>query len=37
VVVAGHKYGQGSSREHDAIAPRYLGLQAVVAKSFGAS
>ncbi|MBO0730958.1 MAG: aconitate hydratase [Acidimicrobiaceae bacterium] len=34
VVVAGENYGQGSSREHAAIAPRYLGLQAVVAKSF---
>jgi aconitate hydratase len=33
-VVAGHNYGQGSSREHAAIAPRYLGLRAVVAKSF---
>jgi aconitate hydratase len=34
VIVAGHNYGQGSSREHAAIAPRYLGLQAVLAKSF---
>lgn len=34
VVVAGQNYGQGSSREHAAIAPRYLGLQAVLAKSF---
>jgi aconitate hydratase len=34
VVVAGRNYGQGSSREHAAIAPRYLGLQAVIAKSF---
>jgi len=33
-VVAGHNYGQGSSREHAAIAPRYLGLRAVIAKSF---
>jgi aconitate hydratase len=33
-VVGGHNYGQGSSREHAAIAPRYLGLRAVVAKSF---
>jgi len=33
-VVAGDNYGQGSSREHAAIAPRYLGLRAVVAKSF---
>ncbi|MBO0727645.1 MAG: aconitate hydratase [Acidimicrobiaceae bacterium] len=34
VIVAGHNYGQGSSREHAAIAPRYLGLHAVLAKSF---
>jgi aconitate hydratase len=33
-VVAGRNYGQGSSREHAAIAPRYLGLKAVIAKSF---
>lgn len=33
-VVAGENYGQGSSREHAALAPRYLGLQAVLAKSF---
>ena len=33
-VVAGDNYGQGSSREHAAIAPRYLGLRAVIAKSF---
>src|ERR671914_844265 len=33
-VVGGHNYGQGSSREHAAIAPRYLGLRTVVAKSF---
>jgi aconitate hydratase len=33
-VVAGENYGQGSSREHAAIAPRYLGLKAVIAKSF---
>lgn len=33
-VVGGENYGQGSSREHAAIAPRYLGLKAVVAKSF---
>jgi len=33
-VVAGKNYGQGSSREHAALAPRYLGLRAVVAKSF---
>jgi aconitase A len=34
VVVGGENYGQGSSREHAAIAPRYLGLQAVLAKNF---
>lgn len=34
VVVAGENYGQGSSREHAVIAPRYLGLRAVIAKSF---
>jgi aconitate hydratase len=33
-VVGGHNYGQGSSREHAAIAPRYLGMRVVVAKSF---
>ena len=33
-VVAGDNYGQGSSREHAAIAPRYLGLAAVIAKGF---
>jgi aconitate hydratase len=34
VVVGGMNYGQGSSREHAAIAPRYLGLHAVIAKGF---
>jgi aconitate hydratase len=34
VLVAGRNYGQGSSREHAVIAPRYLGLQAVLAVSF---
>ncbi|MEU6558237.1 aconitate hydratase [Nocardia nova] len=34
IVVGGRNYGQGSSREHAAIAPRYLGLRAVIAKSF---
>ncbi len=34
LIVAGSNYGQGSSREHAAIAPRYLGLKAVIAKSF---
>jgi predicted aconitate hydratase len=33
-IVAGENYGQGSSREHAAIAPRYLGLRMVVAKGF---
>ncbi len=33
-VVGGKNYGQGSSREHAAAAPRYLGLRIVVAKSF---
>ncbi len=31
IVVAGRNYGQGSSREHAALAPRYLGLRAVLA------
>ncbi|MFP3558740.1 aconitate hydratase [Paraburkholderia sp. SIMBA_049] len=34
IVVAGSNYGQGSSREHAALAPRFLELRAVVAKSF---
>ncbi len=34
VVVGGHNYGQGSSREHAALAPMYLGVKAVIAKSF---
>jgi aconitate hydratase len=34
VVVGGENYGQGSSREHAAIAPRFLGLRAVIAKNF---
>ncbi|NVM30119.1 MAG: aconitate hydratase [Candidatus Helarchaeota archaeon] len=33
-VIGGENYGQGSSREHAAIAPKYLGLKAVVVKSF---
>jgi aconitate hydratase len=32
--VGGENYGQGSSREHAALAPRHLGLRAVIAKSF---
>ena len=34
VIVGGANYGQGSSREHAAIAPRYLGLRVVVAKDY---
>jgi aconitate hydratase len=34
IIVGGDNYGQGSSREHAAIAPRYLGLKVVIAKSF---
>ena len=34
VIVGGINYGQGSSREHAALAPRYLGVRVVVAKSF---
>lgn len=33
-IVAGHNYGQGSSREHAALAPLALGVKAVIAKSF---
>ncbi len=33
-IIAGHNYGQGSSRENAALAPRYLGLGLVLAKSF---
>jgi len=33
-VVAGNNYGQGSSREHAALAPMFLGVKAVIAKSF---
>jgi aconitate hydratase len=33
-IVAGHNYGQGSSREHAALAPKFLGVTAVVARSF---
>ena len=33
-IVAGSNYGQGSSREHAALAPMYLGIKAVIAKSF---
>ena len=34
VVVGGSNYGQGSSREHAALGPQFLGLRAVVVKSF---
>ena len=33
-VLGGHNYGQGSSREHAALAPMYLGVKAVLTKSF---
>ncbi len=33
-LVAGHNYGQGSSREHAALVPLYLGIKGVIAKSF---
>jgi len=34
IIIGGENYGQGSSREHAALAPRYLGLKAVIVKSF---
>lgn len=34
VVVGGENYGQGSSREHAALAPRYLGVSAKIARSY---
>ena len=34
VIVGGSNYGQGSSREHAALVPLYLGIRAVLAKSF---
>ncbi|HZK38384.1 MAG TPA: aconitate hydratase, partial [Clostridia bacterium] len=34
MIVGGLNYGQGSSREHAALAPLYLGIKAVIAKSF---
>lgn len=34
IIIGGENYGQGSSREHAAIAPKYLGLYIVIAKSF---
>jgi len=33
-LVAGHNYGQGSSREHAAMCPMYFGIKAILAKSF---
>jgi aconitate hydratase len=34
IIVASQNYGQGSSREHAAICPMYLGVKAILAKSF---
>ncbi|MEW6556215.1 MAG: aconitate hydratase [Elusimicrobiota bacterium] len=34
IIVAGENYGQGSSREHAALCPRYLGVKAIIAKSY---
>jgi aconitate hydratase len=34
IIIAGANYGQGSSREHAALAPLYLGVKAVITKSF---
>ena len=34
IIVGGSNYGQGSSREHAALVPLYLGVKAVIAKSF---
>ena len=33
-IVGGHNYGQGSSREHAALPPLYLGIRAVIARGF---
>lgn len=33
-IIAGENYGQGSSREHAALAPKYLGVKAVIVKTF---
>lgn len=33
-IIGGENYGQGSSREHAALAPKYLGVKAVIVKSF---
>jgi len=34
IIIGGHNYGQGSSREHTALVPLYLGVKAIIAKSF---
>lgn len=34
IIIGGHNYGQGSSREHAALAPMFLGVKAVIVKSF---
>ncbi|MBG0763479.1 MAG: aconitate hydratase [Tissierellales bacterium] len=34
IIIAGNNYGQGSSREHAALVPLYLGIKVVIAKSF---
>ena len=34
IIVGGSNYGQGSSREHAALVPMYLGVRCVIAKSF---
>jgi aconitate hydratase len=34
IIVGGHNYGQGSSREHAALVPQHLGVRAVVARSY---
>ena len=34
IIIGGSNYGQGSSREHAALVPQYLGIKAVIAKSF---
>ncbi|MFZ7103201.1 MAG: aconitate hydratase [Peptococcaceae bacterium] len=34
MIIAGENYGQGSSREHAALVPRYLGIRIIIAKSF---
>ena len=34
VIIGGENYGQGSSREHAALAPRFLGIKIIITKSF---